>query len=441
MKHLLFFVFSLLYVATNHSFANDLPRRGLLGLSVSNPTSEFSCFHAIEALPNTPAHSIGIKKGNCIISIDCIQDLSVTSFINYLSKKKAGDKISIVFQQESEFITKPVVLGPRPIEYHDKLKFQYDSIAVNSNLIRVITTIPKNNNIKLPAIVYFTGLSCNSTELSLIPTTQVNALRELLYGLAESGYAVIRYDRSGVGDSQGDCSILDFHNEVLEAVQVVKYASNHPEINSDEIFAFGISNGGPVAALVGNRIPLKGIMVYGMATKSWFEYIIENMRFQDSLRNASPSLTQEKINANTLLWSELLIKEKSFKEIQNDYPEIFSYWENDYHKNTDTLYSRNALYFQQLQKTNLSKQFELLTTPVLALWGTSDFISREYDHDLIKRSMKNGLATVIKVEHADHYMREANSFLDSMSNTVSSNWNPEILVQIKQWLNSTRSKL
>jgi hypothetical protein len=79
--------------------------------------------------------------------------------------------------------------------------------------LRTFVTRPRNVPGRVPLIFFVGWLSCDSMEY---PNGAGNdgfgAL--MLRLIEESGYATIRMDKPGVGESEGDCSKADFQSEL-----------------------------------------------------------------------------------------------------------------------------------------------------------------------------------------------------------------------------------
>src|SRR5262245_59335726 len=78
--------------------------------------------------------------------------------------------------------------------------------------LRTFVTKPKNATGKIPAIFFVGWLSCDSVEYSKGETDGFGAIFWRL--IERSGYATVRLDKAGVGESQGDCAKLDFSPEL-----------------------------------------------------------------------------------------------------------------------------------------------------------------------------------------------------------------------------------
>jgi hypothetical protein len=78
--------------------------------------------------------------------------------------------------------------------------------------IRTIVTRPKNASGKVPVIFFVGWLSCDSVEYSNGETDGFGAIFWRL--IEQSGFATMRMDKPGVGESEGDCAKTDFQTEL-----------------------------------------------------------------------------------------------------------------------------------------------------------------------------------------------------------------------------------
>ena len=90
----------------------------------------------------------------------------------------------------------------------------------------------------------------------------------------ESGMAMMRTEKAGVGDSEGDCAALDYkrnspiHRAALAALR------RSPDVDPERIVVFGASMGGNYAPLVAAGEPVAGVMIWGGGAKTWFERML-----------------------------------------------------------------------------------------------------------------------------------------------------------------------
>src|SRR5262249_50994221 len=135
----------------------------------------------------------------------------------------------------------------------------YDSLPTRTGFrVRRITTIPRHGEGKLPVLFMVGWLSCDSVEE---PMTG-DGFIELLHQLASrSGFATVRIDKPGTGDSQGDCSKLDFQNELIAYQDAFAATTSDARFDPQKIFLLGFSNGGGFAPLVAGDYKVRGVIV------------------------------------------------------------------------------------------------------------------------------------------------------------------------------------
>lgn len=75
----------------------------------------------------------------------------------------------------------------------------------------------------------------------------LNVMGELAACLAERGIGSLRYDKRGVGESEGDFWPTGFHDNVADAAAALAFLSRHEQVSADKIFALGHSEGAYIA--------------------------------------------------------------------------------------------------------------------------------------------------------------------------------------------------
>jgi hypothetical protein len=95
------------------------------------------------------------------------------------------------------------------VESYRGVAVLYDSISDPAgHRLRLIVTHPQDANARVPAIFVVGWLSCDSVEA---PPGTTDATQLMLQSIAKlPGFATIRMEKSGVGDSEGDCGATDF---------------------------------------------------------------------------------------------------------------------------------------------------------------------------------------------------------------------------------------
>lgn len=140
---------------------------------------------------------------------------------------------------------------------------KYVGFEVAGKTLRGILHLPEAGSGRYPAIVLCHGFTGNKIGLHRI---FVKAARHF----QQAGYAVLRFDFSGCGDSDGDHFQITINDQVAETLAALEYVRALPGIDRDSIYLAGLSMGGAVAALSAARAPgLAGLILWAPVTNMY----------------------------------------------------------------------------------------------------------------------------------------------------------------------------
>ena len=88
----------------------------------------------------------------------------------------------------------------------------------------------------------------------------INAFSEIAADLASKGIASLRYDKRGVGESQGDFWETGFYDNVEDASTAVEFLKRYAHIDPEQVFVLGHSEG----AVIATRLAATGKDVRGV---------------------------------------------------------------------------------------------------------------------------------------------------------------------------------
>src|SRR5262249_41762185 len=137
---------------------------------------------------------------------------SVDMFLAGMKSFKSGDHLIYRVRRGGSEMDVEVSLGEFPREQPDDLQVFYDAVETPDATVRSIITLPAGTTRKRPSILFVQGFDCYPIDR---PWAEPNLTRDLVYGLTRAGFAVMRSEKSGVGDSTGTpCRDVDFRSEV-----------------------------------------------------------------------------------------------------------------------------------------------------------------------------------------------------------------------------------
>lgn len=295
------------------------------------------------------------------------------------------------------------IANERPREQFKNADARYDWVRdAQGNQLRTIVTKPKTSQGKLPTIFFVGWLSCDSVEYTRGETDGFGAIFWRL--IETSGYATIRMDKEGVGDSAGDCSKTDFLTELSGYRAAFASLGKYPFIDLERVFVVGLSNGGGTSPLIAQEHAVRGYVAASSWGRTWYEHMLELERVRlgrdKSMSAADINTAMKKF---TDFYSLYLIRKMTPGEILKQHVDWAGLWYDE----PDSQYGRPAAFYQQLQDLNLGQAWSAVKAPVLVLRGSSDSIMSFNDSvaiaDVVNRS-KPSRAEFVEVASADHLL-------------------------------------
>jgi hypothetical protein len=143
----------------------------------------------------------------------------------------------------------------------------------------------------LPAVVLIAGSGPHERDQNV---AGVKVFAQIAEHLTPHGFAVLRYDKRGVGRSGGRYETATPHDFADDAAAAVRFLRARPEIAPDRIALIGHSEGALVALLVAARDPkLAAVVLMAGPATSGEEVVLEQQRYL--LRNLPEKDRQERI--------------------------------------------------------------------------------------------------------------------------------------------------
>jgi len=313
----------------------------------------------------------------------------------------------------------------------------YDAVETPEATLRSLLTKPIGHARKLPAILYLQGHSCDSIEW---PFSEPHLTRELIYRLTRAGFAVMRSEKSGVGDSTGaPCRDVGFRDEVSLFVNVLRKLKSYDFVDSEHVFLFGHSAGGWVAPLVAATEPVKGIVVYGTVVRPYAEYFVENRR-RNQWRRSQPDLAQleEEQRLIAQLLHYVLVEKSSVREAITTHPELTPIVKKLFPQDDEHLNGLRSLqHYRELNDQNMARVWASLDIPVLALIGEFDLRTLPLDHEYIAaivNARHPGKGTWQLLPKMDHGFAVHPSLQESATHEFVGPFGEQVVQETVRWI-------
>lgn len=304
----------------------------------------------------------------------------------------------------------------RPREHFDHATVLYDWVSNGrGEKLRTFVTRPNNIAGKVPTIFFVGWLSCDSMEYADRTRDGFGILLHRL--IDQSGYATVRMDKPGVGESQGNCARADFQSEIEGWQAAFDAMTKYDFIDLDRVFVVGLSNGGGFSPLAARDHPMRGFISCGSWGRTWYEHMLELERRRLTEAVKSPAEVNTAVKAFAEFYALYLMKGMTPAQVIALHPE----WKSLWYDSPDGQYGRPAAFYQQLQALNLGAVWQNVNVPVLVIRGTRDNIMSQADSEAIARIVNQvypGHARFLQIDEMAHDFTVHGKFYDQLIPTI-----------------------
>ena len=229
----------------------------------------------------------------------------------------------------------------------------------------------KSGDFRLSGTVTLPGLKGSFPGVLLIPGSgqvdrdenarkiHINAFKEIAYFLAENNIATFRYDKRGIGKSEGNFWETGFLDNVSDALSALEHFKNYKNIQSGKVFLLGHSEGALISTrLAGNGIDVAGvILLAGAAQKG-----------EDILVWQAQQVAKDLKGFNR--WLVKLLRIDIAKAQKKQLDKIKSSTKDWYR--IQLIARINAKWMREFLEYNPADDFPKIKVPILAITGSKD---------------------------------------------------------------------
>ncbi len=421
-----------------------LPRKASLGAQLVAVNAEkakalklgAALVEVVRVIPGTTAEALRLLPGDVILSLNGTKITTVPEVMAQMRSVMGSQPISVKIVRDGKNFELTGTAIEKPKQKGDGFTVQYSQVLSQGKRIRVIATHP-NGPGPYPTIFMIRGIGSYSMDGEYGAISYGNIL-----GQFAKDYAIIRTDKPGQGDSEGPIyAELLFDTELDAYVQSMRLTKSFPFVNKNRIAIFGHSMGGVFGPLVAQTEKVAGLAVSGTISKTWAEYVLENTRRQSILSGAKAEEVDKELADLAAVSQHLFYQDMTAKEVIQKYPKL----KDAVNAQTPDgrTYSGVSLgFWQQLAKKNMPAAWLKTDTKVLALWGSTDFISTQWDHEYISNILNQktpNSAEYFVVPNSDHGFSNTTTMKESMEKwgTGKAAFNPNIVEILRAWFKRT----
>lgn len=252
-------------------------------------------------------------------------------------------------------------------------------------------TLPRYHQEELPAVILVHGsgpVDRDETVLAYKP------FRDIAWGLAEQGIAVLRYDKRtfvyGEEMSQELDEITAYEETVEDAIKAAQMIKNDKRINENNVFIIGHSLGGMLAPRIDQEGgEFAGIVTLAASPRSLWEIVYDQNEYfldiyldDDSEKAVQIQAIEEEVKKAQRLED---LTEEEAREVE--------------------IFGIKTHYLQEMEEYNSKSMLTSLDKPILMLQGEDDFqVSYEKDFAIWKELLEGkDNVSLISYEKLNHF--------------------------------------
>lgn len=416
---------------------DGLPRRPYLGLVVlplepanalrlGLPSPEGAWIQLLAA--GAPADDAGLRVDDVVVAVDDAPVTSPADVERLTAHVTPGTPLRFEVIRGGRSRTVTVTPGVTPLERRADLRTVYDAVEVAPDLrLRRILVQPRDRG-PHPTVLLVQEASAPSVEAG-----GFNPARELAAGLAARGVATIRFDRRGVGDSEGatyrDRTLAE---EVADTRAVLTHALADARVHPDSVYLLGLGTGALVAAsLADGELPVAGLVAVNAPGRPLWDVVADGFA---AFSPDDEQLREVVAPAIRSAYARLAAGE-SIEAILADRPG----WRSFLLDPAGRVHGRVAAYHAALGATDPATRMRTVTVPVLVMRGEVDLITTPEDLARLDRALAardGGSHHTVTLPRTGHLLAHAEDADDArrVLHRGELFFNPAVLDSVATWI-------
>jgi pimeloyl-ACP methyl ester carboxylesterase len=186
---------------------------------------------------------------------------------------------------------------------------------------------------------------------------QLNIMRDFAEHLAAAGIASYRYDKRGVGASEGDYRSTGLHDNIADATAAVEMLRSRPEFDADQVFVIGHSEGAFIGSDLAGSSDIAGAVLLSGAAHTGEEVL----RWQ-AAQVAETIPRPAKFLLKLLRKDVLSMQDKRLTQLRESQQDVARI----------QLVRINAKWFREFLAFDPSRALQQVRVPILAITGAKD---------------------------------------------------------------------
>lgn len=303
-------------------------------------------------------------------------------------------------------------------DYADASLFNESTVTIGSDPWQLPGTLSlPNGDGPFPAVVLVHGSGQNDQDETIGPN---KPLKDLAWGLASNGVAVLRYEkRTKYYAQQLSTMLYNFtvwEETINDAVAAVEYLSGLEMVNTSRLFVLGHSLGGMLAPRIAEQEPrIDGLIMLAAPTRQIPELYLDQIIYLADLDGERTDEEQSQI-----------------EQTQEQVEKILTLNMND----TEILLGGSLAYWTDLASYNQTATAQNLTIPLLIIQGTYDYqVTMDDDFSVWNRTFSDtDRVTLRSYETLNHLFMESSYPPTNEDYLIPNNVNEQVVIDIAEWI-------
>jgi len=201
---------------------------------------------------------------------------------------------------------------------------------------------------------------------------RLDVMAQIAHHLAAEGIASLRYDKRGVGASQGDYHAAGLYDNIADAQAACAVLRDRPEIDADRVVVIGHSEGALIASELAADADLAGVVLLAGAAQNGKAVL----RWQ--ARQVAPTLPKPVQWLMKLLRQDLVrTQTKRLEKIEASTDDVIRM----------QFVKLNAKWFREFMAFEPAQALQRAAVPVLAITGSKDIQVDPADIAIMERAV------------------------------------------------------
>ena len=422
-----------------------LPRKGVFGALLAPLSDSVRAAHRLAAAdsgtvlvsitPGSTASGLDLRSGDLLLAINGGTVPTPARAVGAIGSVPAGAPIAVRFSRSGRTMTATGTMQPRLLERTATWETIADEVTVDGRRRRVLITRPLAPG-RHPTLFFIGGIGGYSLD-GLLDALQV-PYGHVLKAFADAGWATVRVDKPGQGDSEGGAiTELLFDDELAGYRAALGSLHKHAFIDTGRVVLFGHSMGGSHGPILASEAPwLRGIAVYGTLGVTWPEYWLSTLRRQYVLGGVPAGTAEQLLKDQARITHHIFNDGMTPAEVAAAKPDLAAAVQNGYGAG-NTISGMGVPFFRQLHARNIAEHWAALRMPVLVMAGESDFVASREDHPIIAdivNAAHPGTAEYRLLPAIDHWLNRRASYAESRAGMGQPGaFNPVINEALLDW--------